>query len=209
MEYLRSPEGCPWDREQTHETIIKSMIEEAYEVVEAIELSNRDKLVEELGDVLLQVVFHSQIGKEEGSFDISDVIDNVSQKMVSRHTHVFGAAKADTSEEVLDNWEEIKKRQKGVEGLAEDLDEIPKTLPSLMFAAKVCKKLRKNGKSLTLNTEKFKDFDETEINEKQLGDLLFTLCAIAEVHGIEPELALRNKAAEIISAQKEEQIEDR
>ena len=112
MGTLRGEDGCPWDKEQTHESLKRYLIEECYEVLEAIDANDEDMMIEELGDVLLQVVFHAQIGKEEGYFDITDVIKAVSTKMIERHPHIFGNVKADTSEEVLANWDEIKKKEK-------------------------------------------------------------------------------------------------
>ena len=117
IEKLRAPGGCPWDREQTHASLKGCMIEEAYEAVEGIrildETGNADNLQEELGDVLMQVFLHSQIAREEGLFDLDDVVDGISRKMIYRHPHVFGNAEADTSEKVLQNWEELKKQEKG------------------------------------------------------------------------------------------------
>ena len=107
---LRAPDGCPWDREQTHQTLRKHLLEEAYEAYDAIEESDPMKLADELGDVLLQIVMHAQVGKEAGTFDIDDVTDIVSRKMIERHPHVFGDVSVKDSSEVLDNWEEIKKK---------------------------------------------------------------------------------------------------
>ncbi|MDD4493962.1 MAG: MazG family protein, partial [Eubacteriales bacterium] len=132
MRVLRSEKGCPWDRVQTHETLKKYLIEETYEVLDAIDLNDKDKLCEELGDVLLQVVFHAKVASDAGKFDISDVIDGICRKMVSRHTHVFGDAKADTPDEVLVNWEKIKKKEKGQSSNTQVMKDVPKSLPALM-----------------------------------------------------------------------------
>ena len=131
IEILRSEDGCAWDREQTHESIKNCLIEEAYETVDAIEDDNIDGLIEELGDVLLQVVFHSVIGKEDGYFNISDVIEAITSKMIYRHPHVFGDTVANTSNEVLQNWDELKKKEKNYETLSEEIDGIAKALPAL------------------------------------------------------------------------------
>jgi len=112
MKILRSENGCPWDRVQNHESLKKYLIEETYEVLEVIDLNDKKRLCEELGDLLLQIVFHAQIASEDNEFDINDVITGICRKMVQRHTHVFGTDKADTAEEVLANWEEIKKRKR-------------------------------------------------------------------------------------------------
>lgn len=126
IETLRNPGGCPWDREQTHESLKSALLEECYEVIDAIENEDEDALIEELGDVLLQVVFHASIGKEDGYFDIMDVIGGISNKMINRHPHVFGNEEANTSEQVLVNWDEIKKEEKGIKTLTEEMQNIAK-----------------------------------------------------------------------------------
>lgn len=146
MSLLRSAQGCPWDREQTHETIRSNMLEEAYEAAEAIDLGDRGKLREELGDVLLQVVFHSQIESENGGFDFDGVCDGICKKLIRRHPHVFSDTIADTSEQVLDNWAKIKSGEKGTRTVSEKIDSIAKTLPGLMRGQKIAKILRKSGK---------------------------------------------------------------
>ena len=123
IELLRSPEGCPWDREQTHESLIKPMLEEAYEAVDAIEKKSPEKLCEELGDVLLQVIFHTILAKEEGSFAFEDVTDRCARKMLFRHSHVFGGDAAATAGEALSNWESRKLEEKGFSSLRQDLEE--------------------------------------------------------------------------------------
>ncbi|MFR4051597.1 MAG: nucleoside triphosphate pyrophosphohydrolase, partial [Clostridium perfringens] len=145
IETLRNPGGCPWDREQTHESLKSALLEECYEVIDAIENEDEDALIEELGDVLLQVVFHASIGKEDGYFDIMDVIGGISNKMINRHPHVFGNEKANTSEQVLVNWDEIKKEEKGIKTLTEEMQNIAKSLPATTRAYKVQKKAKKVG----------------------------------------------------------------
>ena len=131
MEILRSEEGCPWDREQTHPSMRRDMIEEAYEVCEAIDLNDTDLLKEELGDVLLQVVHHARIEQEQGSFDFQDVCDGICRKLIQRHPHVFADVQVDGTEQVLNNWEQIKQQSKGQTTGAQTLLSVPKTFPAL------------------------------------------------------------------------------
>ena len=148
IERLRAEDGCPWDREQTHESLRSCIMEEAAELLGAIRILNKtgshENLKEELGDILLQVVMHSQIAKEEGYFTIDDVIQEVSEKMIRRHPHVFGQISVDSASKVLDNWDEIKRKEKqGKEWISSPLQEIPQELPSLTRAEKIHKKLIK------------------------------------------------------------------
>ena len=203
MKTLRGPNGCPWDREQSHESLKKSFIEETYEVLEAIDLKMSDKLCEELGDVLLQVVFHTIIAEEEGHFTIADVIDGVSKKMVSRHEHVFGKEKAQTADDVIDLWDKIKKKEKGARSQTEILKDVPPILPALMRSYKVQEKAAKVGfdwddvKDAWAKVEEEKDelkdayesMDAQKIQE-ELGDLLFAIVNVSRFLKVEPELAL-------------------
>lgn len=145
MRLLRSPGGCPWDREQTHASIRKNLIEEAYEVADAIDLNDEALLCEELGDLLLQVVFHSRISEEAGEFSLDDVADGICKKLIIRHPHIFGDVKVSGSDEVLDNWDEIKKREKGQSTATETLRAVPRTFPALMRSQKVQKRAAKTG----------------------------------------------------------------
>ena len=145
VEILRSPGGCPWDIEQDHKSIRRDFLEETYEVIEAINKDDRDGLLEELGDVLLQVVFHTQIEREKNSFDLNDVADGVCKKMIERHPHVFGNVNATTSEQVLENWDVIKKQTKQQKSQTESMLSIPREFPALMRADKVQKKAAKVG----------------------------------------------------------------
>ena len=145
MRILRSPEGCPWDREQTHATIKKNMIEEAYEAADAIEQNDSAELCEELGDVLLQIVFHAQMANEIGEFDFNQVCDGICKKLILRHPHVFSSVKADTSEKVLDNWAEIKKAEKGQADTADVMNAVARSLPALMRGQKIVKAAVKGG----------------------------------------------------------------
>ena len=182
IEKLRAPGGCPWDREQTHESLKKHLIEEAYEVADAIEEGKGMDIADELGDVLLQVVMHAQIGKEEGAFDINDVTDLVSRKMIERHPHVFGNVSVKDSEEVLDNWEEIKKAQRGQKTVYESMNSVTKSLPALSRTQKVI------GKAVKGNLYNIEE--ETTVNEEDLGRKLFDLCALAYKNGIDAEESL-------------------
>ena len=189
IELLRSPGGCPWDREQTHASLIKPMIEEAYETVDAIEKESDGKLCEELGDVLLQVIFHSIIAEEEGAFRFDDITDGCTRKMLFRHSHVFGEDVANTAGDVLDNWEKRKQVEKGFQSLEEDLQDIPKVLPALMRAAKMAKKIRKNKpEAVTVHAS---GVPEVFTTPEEAGRYLYEVARICEQNGIEPELALK------------------
>ncbi|MCR4906380.1 MAG: MazG family protein [Clostridiales bacterium] len=145
VEILRSEEGCPWDREQDHKSIRSELIEETYEVVEAIDTDNADLLKEELGDVLFEVFFHVQIEKEKGTFTLDDVVGGVVDKMIYRHPHVFGEIKVSGTGEVLDNWEALKTKEKSRLTLREQLEAVPKQYPALLRAQKIAKKAAKGG----------------------------------------------------------------
>ncbi len=145
IEVLRSPEGCPWDREQTHESIKKNFVEETYEVLEAIDLDDKELLCEELGDVLMQVGIHTQMEIEAGGFGYSDVICGLVRKLIVRHPHVFGDVNANTTDKVLSNWESIKNESKGIQTESEKLNAVPKNLPALMRAQKIQKRAASAG----------------------------------------------------------------
>ncbi len=203
MKVLRSSDGCPWDREQDHESLKKYLIEETYEVLEAIDLKSPAKLCEELGDVLLQVVFHARVAEENRQFSMKDVVHTVSEKMVSRHRHVFGEEHAETAEDVVDLWEEIKKEEKGSKTQTSVLKDVPPILPALMRSYKVQEKAAKVGfdwdhiddawKKVIEETEELHEAykcGEKEKTEEELGDLLFAVVNVARFLKIEPELAL-------------------
>ena len=137
MHLLRAPEGCPWDREQTHQSIRRNFLEETYEALDAIDRNDTPGMCEELGDVLLQVVFHSVMEEEQGRFTADDVVDGVAQKLVFRHTHVFGAAEAADSAQALEGWEAQKKKEKGFTSPADAVEAVPHTLPALWRAEKI------------------------------------------------------------------------
>ena len=208
---LRGEGGCPWDREQTHESIKDNLIEEAYEAIEALDSGDKMKFADELGDVLLQVVFHSIIGKEEGTFSIQDVLNLVSEKMISRHTHIFGNDKAETSEEVLDTWEKNKLKEKGLSSYTESLQDVCKYLPALVYAQKVQKKASKAGldwdtafDALSKISEEVIEIQEAieecdnELIEEEIGDLLFSVVNVARLSGVKAENALKKATEKFI-----------
>ena len=202
---LRSPEGCPWDKEQTHESLKRYLIEETYEVIEAINSDDIDHLVEELGDVLLQVMLHAQIGEDDGYFSIDDIIEGLSEKMIRRHPHVFGNRKADTAEQVVQNWQEIKQQEKGEQQPASLLEGVSLAQPNLLRAYELQKKAAKVGfdwKEIQPALEKVKEEFDEFVNEldgteeglllakKEFGDLLFAFVNVARFLSIHPEEAL-------------------
>lgn len=212
MEILRSPEGCPWDREQTHESIKKSLIEETYEVVEAVNKNDRELLTEELGDVLLQVVFHSQIAKENGEFDFSDVCDGICKKLIERHPHVFGDVSVKDSGEVLENWEQIKSRTKHRKTQTDKMLSVPRELPALMRSAKIQEKAAKVGfdwndvsgafDKLSEESEELKAAirnNDRENMTEELGDLLFSAVNVSRFIGVDAEEALTASADKFLN----------
>jgi tetrapyrrole methylase family protein/MazG family protein len=203
MEILRAPGGCPWDAEQTHESIKKSLIEETYEVIEAINQKDKDLLKEELGDVLLQVVFHSQMEKESGDFDFSAVADGVCKKLIERHPHVFGEVKVESTDEVLSNWDDIKRKSKGQKTQGSSMMKVPRELPALMRAQKIQSKAKKAGFdwddiSGALNALESEITElrnaiaskSSDAMEDEFGDVLFSCVNIARFIDVDSEEAL-------------------
>ncbi len=200
---LRGPNGCPWDQKQTHQSLKKYLLEEAYEVLEAIDEEDDDHLIEELGDVLLQVMLHAQIGEDEGFFSVRDVIEVVTAKMIRRHPHVFGELTVNDADEVVTNWDEIKKQEKGAQDDPSILATIPKGLPALMEATKLQKKAAKVGFDwedaapiwMKLQEEigefmlEVKAENEQDMR-KEFGDVLFVLVNLARFYKIDAEEAL-------------------
>jgi XTP/dITP diphosphohydrolase len=188
MDTLRSPGGCPWDAEQTHASLLEYLLEESHELIAAVELGDRDDLREELGDVLLQVVFHARIAQEHPSdaFDLDQIAEKTAAKLISRHPHVFADSTADTAADVEAIWHEQKKIEKGRASL---LDGIPRSLPALMLATKMLKRT----KQLDISSKQQLPNAVTEqiTTQLQLGELLFELVQIARVQKIDPEAALR------------------
>ena len=213
MERLRGPEGCPWDREQTLSTLVPFIIEEAYEVVAAIDSGESGALKDELGDLLFQVVFASRIAEEAGDFSMKDVIDASVEKMVRRHPHVFGDGKAGTSEEVLMHWAEIKKEEKRKAGISHGLlSGIPEVLPALLRAHKVSQKAARVGfdwqdvqEVFVKVTEELEEFKKEVLAknavgmEEEFGDLLFSLVNVSRFLEVNPEDALRKTISKFIS----------
>lgn len=204
---LRSPEGCPWDREQTHQSLRKNLIEEAYEVLETIDEDDPDHMREELGDLLLQIMLHSQIEAEDGMFTVFDVIRELNEKLVRRHPHVFGTAQAEDAEEALGNWQQIKEEEKRKKGINPDelplLSGVPRELPGLMKAYKLQKKAASVGfdwgtkeevlpvveSELAEVKEAIERFGKAE-QQEELGDLLFAVVNLARFLKVDPEEAM-------------------
>ncbi len=204
MARLRAPGGCPWDREQTHHTLRPYLLEESYEAIEAIDQQDWDRLRDELGDVLLQVVFHAQLASERDDFEIADVCEGIVAKMRRRHPHVFGDAQVSGSDEVLDRWEQIKRGEDGYEDRASALDGIPANLPALQRAAKMQRRAARTGFDWpdisgprAKVDEELGELDCAERHEleHELGDLLFAVVNLARFLDIEPESALRTATA--------------
>lgn len=203
IETLRGENGCPWDIEQTHESIKKGIIEESYEVMDAINRGDEEGIVEELGDVLLQVVFHCALGKEEGRYDLGDVIEGICNKMIYRHPHVFGEYKVENTDEVLVSWDELKKKEKNLETTTDELKGIARALPALIRAKKVQAKASKVGfdwdrvedaahkveEELKEVLDVYKDKNRAMITE-EVGDLLFSCVNVARFLEVDPEEAL-------------------
>lgn len=198
---LRDENGCPWDREQTHESIRSSFIEETYEVVEAIDNKDPRLMREELGDVLLQVVFHAQIAAEDGEFTISDVANDICEKLIHRHPHIFGSVTAETSDDVIKNWDLIKSAEKHRNTLTSKLRAVPPSLPALMRAEKVGKKASffdfdsadaviAKLREETAEVEEAAKSGSHDAMEEELGDLLLTVTSLARKLGVDSEKAL-------------------
>lgn len=202
MALLRGPNGCPWDKEQTHQSLKPYLVEESYEAVEAIDHEDFSHLEEELGDILLQIVFHAQIASEEKRFEISDILAGIISKLRRRHPHIFGEASVRTAEEVRIRWEEIKKEEKGRESA---LEGVSKALPALLYALSLQERASRVGfdwPSIEGVTEKVREevdelgtagISEAE-REEELGDVLFSLVNLSRHLGIDPEIALRKTA---------------
>jgi len=213
MARLRAPEGCPWDREQTYKTLVPFIIEEAYEVIAAIDDGSQGCLKDELGDLLFQIIFICRISQEKGGFGLKDVVDHSVEKMVRRHPHVFGDAKAETSEEVLTHWAEIKKAEKKASKIDGGyLAGIPETLPALLRAHKVSQKAAKAGFDwenidgvISKIDEEVLEFKRAVANrdkrnmEEELGDIIFTLVNVSRFIDVNPEDALRKTIGKFIT----------
>ena len=198
---------CPWDREQTFDSLRSNTIEETYELADAITDHNMEGIREELGDLLLHVVFYSKLGEEQGAFDFADVANALCDKLIYRHPHVFGTVEADTSEQVLANWEVLKRREKGQRSTADAVEAVPHTLPALWRAEKIVSRSVKAGfnwdsaagaldkldeetAELRQAVEAGQPVDSPHGIREELGDALFILCKIAQMSGVDPEDAL-------------------
>ena len=201
MRLLRTPEGCPWDRAQTHASIRRNFLEETYEALDALDRDDADALCEELGDVLLQVVFHAQIEAERGHFTMSDVVDGVAHKLVFRHPHVFGSQSAENSDQALNTWENQKVVEKGQETVSDTVEAVPHTLPALWRAEKECKRAEKGGfrfpdRGLAALEEAVTALRTAASTgrgtdwQNALGDVLFAGAKLAQRTEVDPEEAL-------------------
>lgn len=211
MELLRGENGCPWDREQTHESIRGNFIEETYEAVEAIDKKDSELLREELGDVLLQVVFHARMEEEAGRFDFNDVVHDICQKLIVRHPHIFADVQVQNTEEVLSNWEAIKNSVKGTKTQTERLRAVPAVYPALMRSQKVSGRAAKAGMGYPDTEGAWKDLEAefAELKEamaendpahmeEEIGDLLFSVVNVARHLGIDSEYALSRSCEKFI-----------
>ena len=212
MRLLRAPSGCPWDAEQTHESIKKNLIEETYEVIEAINKKDADLLCEELGDLLMQVVFHAQMENEIGSFDFDKVADGVCKKLVERHPHVFGEVEISGVDDVLTNWDSIKRKTKGQKNTTESMLSVPRELPALMRATKLQKKAADVGfdwsdvsGALDKLEEEIKELRQAIANNdkanmsEELGDVLFSAVNVSRFIKTDAEEALTAASDKFLS----------
>jgi tetrapyrrole methylase family protein/MazG family protein len=211
MQLLRSPEGCQWDREQTHQTIRSNLLEETHEAIEAINQNDSQLLCEELGDILLQIVFHTQIAQENNRFNFNDVVDGICKKLIVRHPHVFSDVKSDNTKEILENWDKIKRDTKGVKSQADLLRSVPKTLPALMRSAKVQSRAARVGfdwsdvsgalQSLKSEIEELEQAIENGNSiqiEDELGDVLFSTVNISRFVKCDAEQSLTHSCDKFI-----------
>lgn len=203
MKILRSPEGCPWDREQNHKSIRQNFIEETYEAIEAIDTEDSELLKEELGDVLLQVVFHAEIEQSQGGFGIEEVCDGICKKLIERHPHVFGDVVAETSDKVLTNWDKIKMQTKAQKSQSDAIDSVARSLPALMRSTKIQQKAAKVGfdwdsaegalEKVSEELSELKAAMEEKNREnihEELGDLLFAVVNVSRFVKVDSEKAL-------------------
>lgn len=201
MDKLRSPGGCPWDAEQTHQSLLKYLLEESYEFIESVENNDRQDMQEELGDLLLQVYFHSRMAEEDTNqpFNIEDVAKSVADKLIRRHPHVFAGTKVVNSQDVLENWEKQKALEKGRSSI---IDGVPLAQPALSLAAKVVYRINKLNYSLPIS-QPIKLSDQT--NQDQFGEILLGLIAQAVEKGLDPEAALRGATKSLIAQIQEQE----
>jgi tetrapyrrole methylase family protein/MazG family protein len=196
---LRGPEGCPWDKEQTHVSLREFLLEESYEVLQALDEENTDKLCQELGDLLLQILLHSQIASEKGEFQLEDVLHNISTKLVRRHPHVFGKTRVSSAEEVSHNWEDIKKTER--KPGTSILESVSRTMPALAYSQEVQRRVAQVGfdwedingviEKLAEEVKEYQNTTNMAEKEDEFGDIFFTLANIARRAGVDPEASLR------------------
>lgn len=211
VKVLRSENGCPWDKVQTHETLKKDFLEEVYEVIEAIDVNSVPMLREELGDVLLQVVFHADIEEDAGTFNLDDVADEVCKKLIERHPHVFGELSLETPEEVLKSWDSIKKEKKQ-QSFTDTLNAVPKVFPALMRAQKLGKRASRAGMDFTDANGAFESLrsevseaeaaiisGDTQAIAEELGDILFSCVNVARLSGLDAEELLTASSNKFIN----------
>lgn len=211
MKILRSDNGCPWDREQTHVSIRKDFLEEVYEAVEAIDMNSSEMLREELGDVLLQVVFHSRIEEEKNSFSFGDVVNDICQKLIIRHPHVFGDVRVSGTEDVLKNWNDIKQQTKGQVSASETLDSVCTALPALMRAQKIGQRAKRAGMDFSSTEEALirlqeeiaelsaaVEAGETDNIREEIGDVLFSAVNVSRLCGEDAEECLTRSSDKFI-----------
>lgn len=209
MAILCGPEGCPWDREQTHQSLRPYLVEEAYETLDAIESGNDERIADELGDVLLQVVFHGRIGQDHGTFTDLDITTAICKKMLYRHPHIFGDAACHSADDVAANWEQLKKREKHLETVTDAMKDVSPSLPALMRAAKVQRKAKQVGFDWDTPQDALQKVHEEadEVRQEldaqgkpgeELGDLLFSCVNVARLCGEQPELLLKSATEKFI-----------
>lgn len=196
---LRAPEGCPWDKKQTHQSLREFLLEETYEVLEALDENSSQKLCQELGDLLLQILLHAQIASESGKFTLEDVLRNINTKLIRRHPHIFGKTKVRSAEEVSHNWETIKKRER--EAGSSILDSVPRQMPALAYSQDIQRRVAQIGfdwenidgviDKLGEEVREFQQSRDEQERAEEFGDLFFTLVNIARRMGVDPEASLR------------------
>ena len=211
IDVLRGPGGCPWDIKQTHESLKRNAVEEAYEVCDAIDEGSMDHLREELGDLLMQVIFHASIARENGGFDLDDISDEAVKKLIHRHPHVFGTVKADTPEEVLANWDAIKRADRGQQSVASAMDGISRGLPGLMRSEKIQNKAAKLGfdwpevsgamdklREETGELQEGIDAGDIENIKEEIGDVLFSAVNVARFYKLDSEECMHAACAKFL-----------
>jgi MazG family protein len=199
---LRGPGGCPWDQEQTHQSLARCLIDECSELLDTIDRLDLPHMREELGDVLIQVIFHAQLAQEAGHFDLEEVAREVNEKLVRRHPHVFGAGRLETSEQVLTQWEQIKAGEKAARGHAGPalFKALPSRLPALMYAEAVWKQMGKRGLAAGSGVDPARVGQLAEgLDDAALGRMLFEIAAAAQSRGLDPEGSLRRHADGLVS----------